>query len=126
LSKSNVSVQAHNPDEFSKSTPSPTFNLPEDEAVYLTAAKLAIRLSISRQTVYNLMGSVLKEGVHYFRGLNGRPLFKWKAIVELVESTCPSDHTKGSCSSISAIGIPVAENTVRFPTLPKIGNVSES
>jgi hypothetical protein len=126
MSKSNVSVQAHNPDEFSKSTPSATFNLPEDEAVYLTAAKLAIRLSISRQTVYNLMGSVLKEGVHYFRGLNGRPLFKWKAIVELVESTCPSDRTKGSCSSISAIRIPVVENTVRFPTLPKIGNVSGS
>jgi hypothetical protein len=72
------------------------------------------------------MGSVLKEGIHYFRGLNGRPLFKWKAIVELVESTCPSDRTKGNSSSISAIRIPVTESIARFPTLPKIGNDSRS
>jgi hypothetical protein len=126
LNKSNSLQPSLDNTEASRGNP---HSLPDDsgeQAVYVTAAILASRRSISRQTVYNLMGSVLKEGVHYFRGFNGRPLFKWKAIVEFVESTCPSDHTKGSCSSISAIRIPVAANTARFPTLPKIENVSES
>ncbi len=96
-----------------------------EEVVYVLAAKLANRLSISRQTVYNLVGSVFKERVHYFRGLNGRPLCKWQAVVELVESSCPSDYTKGNSSLISAIRVSGAASIARFPTLPKIRNDSD-
>jgi len=39
----------------------------------------AIRTMITR--------GVFKDGVHYFkpRGRNGRPIFKWAAVVELIE-----------------------------------------
>jgi len=86
MNKLRSPFQAQNVDHLPKADSTTPCNASEEEAVYLTAAKLAIRLSTSRQTVYNLMGSVLKEGVHYFRGFNGRPLFKWKTIVELVEA----------------------------------------
>jgi hypothetical protein len=126
VNESQAHHQRQEDSDTSRANPHSVNDISGDQAVYVTAAILASRLSISRQTVYNLMGSVLKEGVHYFRGLNGRPLFKWETIVALVESPCPSDHTKGISSSISAIRIPAAENTVRFPTLPKIGNASGS
>ena len=77
---------------------------------YLTIEEVAERLRLKPKTVQNKMGSgIFRKGVHYFSRPGIGPRFKWKAIVDWLESS--STEIDGDVAG----GIPMARKYVMAP-----------
>jgi hypothetical protein len=66
--------------------PDPIRSDPAGADEYLTIAETAALLRSTPKTVANKMASgIFRLGIHYFRPHGFRPLFKRRAIIELIE-----------------------------------------
>ncbi len=74
---------------------------------YLTINELAARLKYKPDTIREKMRTgIFTQGVHYFHRKGMRPLFKWGAVVEWIESE-DRQKNQGKGSSSSDFKIPM-------------------